>query len=185
MTLGRFFKEYVYIPLGGNKVKVSRNILNLFIVWFLTGIWHGADYNFALWGLFLFVVMVLERYVFRGFFDKHPVAGHIYMIVFIPVNWLIFTITNIRSLCKYLLILFGIHIDAALISNDVLFEALKNYGVFIVLGVILSTRIPFIVYGKLREKRSIWLKLIAFGVFSLATYLMVQGLDNPFLYFRF
>ena len=81
MTLGSWFKEYVYIPLGGNRKGIARTYLNLFIVWMLTGIWHGADWNFVLWGLLLFILIAVEKAGLGDFMEKHRVIGHIYMIV--------------------------------------------------------------------------------------------------------
>ncbi len=185
MTLGRFFKEYVYIPLGGNKVGALRNIFNTFVIWFLTGIWHGADYNFVIWGLFLFVMMVFEKYVLKNFTKKYKVIGHIYMLLLIPVSWLVFSISDLNDLRNYLMIMAGVHNYPALTDMGIFLNALKDYWFLLLAGILLSTRLPFIVYGRLKEKKSILLPLAAFVIFGVSTYFMIQGLDNPFLYFRF
>lgn len=95
MTLGSWFRDYVYIPLGGNRKAVPRVYLNLFIVWLLTGIWHGAGWNFILWGVFLFAVIAVEKAGLKKKLDARPVLGHLYMLFLIPLSWMIFAITDI------------------------------------------------------------------------------------------
>ena len=89
MTLGTWFREYVYIPLGGNRCGKGRGIFNLFVVWMLTGFWHGADWNFIIWGLFLFAVITIERQGVRDYMESHRFIGHIYMILLIPLQWMV------------------------------------------------------------------------------------------------
>lgn len=185
MTLGRFFKEYVYIPLGGNRVSVPRNIFNMFVIWFLTGIWHGADYNFVIWGLFLFAVMVLEKFVFKGILKRFRVIGHIYIILLIPVSWLIFSITDLGRLREYLLILIGIREFPPLTGMNILLDTLRDYGILLAIGVVMSTRLPFIAYEKLKRKKSVLLPIAAAVSLGLSVYFLMRGLNNPFLYFRF
>ena len=100
-TLGTWFREYVYIPLGGNRKGKCRTILNLLTVWLLTGIWHGAGYNFILWGLVTFLLIVSEKYLFGKAFHRYPIIGRLYMIVAIPVTWALFAVEDINQLCIF------------------------------------------------------------------------------------
>ena len=98
MTLGSWFREYVYIPLGGNRVGKVALVRNLFIVWMLTGIWHGAGYNFVLWGFVLWTALMIEKFFLLKYLDKWPVFGHLYMFLMIPLTWAIFAIDDIQQL---------------------------------------------------------------------------------------
>ena len=98
MSLSTWFREYVYIPLGGNRVKVHRHILNLLIVWSLTGLWHGASWNFVLWGAYFGVLLILEKYVYGKYLEKAPNwFRHVYAIVIVMVSWVFFSITDISK----------------------------------------------------------------------------------------
>ena len=98
ITLGSWFREYVYIPLGGNRCSKARNLFNLLFVWLLTGIWHGAGYNFLLWGFILFLLIATEKYLTGKFLNSHPAIGHIYMILIIPLMWAVFAVSDMREL---------------------------------------------------------------------------------------
>ncbi|MDU4144538.1 MAG: MBOAT family O-acyltransferase, partial [Clostridium sp.] len=106
ITLGSWFKEYVYIPLGGNRKGKVRVTFNLFIVWALTGLWHGASYNFLLWGLFFFLLISIEKLGLINFLNKHRVFSHIYTIVLLLIGWTLFAITDFNGICEYLSKLF-------------------------------------------------------------------------------
>lgn len=106
MTLGSWFREYVYIPLGGNRKGFCRTICNLFTVWLLTGLWHGADWNFILWGLSLFILIVIEKMGMGKIFVRYPVAGHICMLFAIPLTWMLFAITDLSQIAVYIYRLF-------------------------------------------------------------------------------
>lgn len=183
ITLGRFFREYVYIPLGGNRKGVLRTILNLFVVWALTGLWHGASWNFVLWGIGFFVLLVLEKNIYGKFLEKYPLLGHIYLWLLIPVSWMVFEITDFSQLVIYLKQMVGIHTDQVLVSTAQLLRYLKEYGWLFALCALCSTWLPVRLYRKLTGNR--WLVLICFAVFWLSVYEIRQGANNPFLYFRF
>jgi alginate O-acetyltransferase complex protein AlgI len=106
MTLGLWFKEYVYIPLGGNRMGISRQILNLLIVWFLTGFWHGAAINFIIWGLYFFILLVIEKLFLFKWLNRHTVMSRIYFIFFILVGWAIFAISDLTLLAQYISAMF-------------------------------------------------------------------------------
>ena len=98
ISLGNWFKNYIYIPLGGNRKGKIRTILNLLVVWILTGLWHGANYNFILWGLFICLIIVIEKLLIKKYLDKYKFFGHLYMLLLIPISWSIFAITDIKQL---------------------------------------------------------------------------------------
>ena len=108
ITLGRWFREYVYIPLGGNRKGKARQIFNMFVVWFLTGLWHGANWNFIFWGLFLFTVLCVEKAGLLKILERWKVFGRLYMCFLIPVSWTLFAITDFTQLKIYLSKLFPV-----------------------------------------------------------------------------
>ncbi len=183
ITLGRFFREYVYIPLGGNRKGRIRTIFNLFIVWALTGLWHGASWNFVLWGLGFFVLLTAEKNLYGDFLNRHKWLGHIYMWVIIPVSWMIFEITDFTQLRIYLGQLIGIHPQEVLVGTDQLLRYLGEYGWLFVICAVCATWLPVRLYRHF--KRSWFAVLISLGIFWFSVYEIYQGAANPFLYFRF
>ena len=177
MTLSGWFREYVYIPLGGNRKGTARTYVNLLIVWALTGFWHGADWNFVLWGLFFFVVLSLEKLFLTDFLEQHRVFAQVYAKLLIAFSWMIFAITDLGQIGVFFRQLFCFR------AGDDALYAVQNYGIFLLIGCILSTP----VFAGLYEK---W-KLRAPGIiasflilFASVAYLADAGY-NPFLYFRF
>lgn len=183
ITLGSWFREYVYIPLGGNRKSKLLTVRNLFVVWLLTGIWHGAGYNFILWGFVLFVILVLEKYLIGDFLSKHRILGHLYMALLIALTWAIFAIDDFEKLGIFFSRLFPF---GQSIWSDFRYDYLKylkEYALFFVSAVLLSTKLP---YRLLKEKKCRPLTFIfLLAVFVASTYCMYQGFDDPFLYFRF
>lgn len=183
MTLGRFFREYVYIPLGGNRKGRLRTITNLFIVWALTGLWHGASWNFVLWGIGFFVLLVLEKNIYGDFLERHAWIGHLYLWILVPVSWMVFEITDFSQLLIYLKQMVGIHAAPVLVSNEQLLRYVQEYGWLFAVCALCATWFPVRVYRKLRDSR--WLVLICFAIFWFSVYELHRGAANPFLYFRF
>lgn len=185
MTLGSWFREYVYIPLGGNRVGKAALVRNLFIVWMLTGIWHGAGYNFVLWGFVLWTLLMIEKFFLLKPLEKFPVFGHLYMFLMIPLTWAIFAIDDIKQLGVFFTRLFpffgqGPHSEYGM---DYL-EYWQLYYPFLLVAAIFSTRIPFRILEKIRNNKVIvWFILLA--ILGGSIYCMYQGYDDPFLYFRF
>ncbi|MBR3737627.1 MAG: MBOAT family protein [Eubacterium sp.] len=181
ISLGMWFREYVYIPLGGNKKGLPRQIVNLFVVWFLTGLWHGAGWNFVLWGLYFFVLLVAEKLFLLKLLKKIPaVFGHIYTLLAVLFSWAIFANDSFSKLKIFIPSLFGAN---GAYSADFIYY-LKSYAVILVLGAFFSTDYP----KKLFEKvcKSSALKSIIAVVLMLLSVLMLIGDSyNPFLYFRF
>ena len=177
ITLSTWFREYIYIPLGGNRKGRIRTYVNLFIVWFLTGFWHGAGWNFIFWGLFFFVMLVIEKSGFGKFLEGHRLFSHIYSIILIGLSWMIFAITDISELFVFFskLISFG--------RDDTALYFLRNYGVVLCIGCILSTPLLKGVYDKYKKRIpgiivSLLILVVSVAYLADATY-------NPFLYFRF
>lgn len=199
ITLGRWFREYVYIPLGGNRKGLKRQILNLLIVWLLTGLWHGASWNFALWGLYYFVLLFIEKVFLLKKMEQWPLfLRHIYGKFFIIIGWVIFALEDFAAIGGYFKALFGIRHT---LVNETAFYQWSSYGVLMVILLFASTRIPIrcvrwikeFVMGKLPEairKRSSVIAFIVYGFYTICILfislsLLVKGSYNPFLYFRF
>jgi len=177
ITLGSWFKEYVYIPLGGNRKGTLKLVRNLFVVWFLTGFWHGADYNFILWGLFFFILLAIEKFFLLKYLQQSPLLSRLYFIPLILIGWAIFAISDMQVLTHYLKTLFSFNI-----GNDFMYY-LSNYGVVMIAGIFFAT--PLFKQFITRE-RFAWLLNVCllFGLLLSIAYL-VDSSYNPFLYFRF
>lgn len=183
MTLGTWFREYVYIPLGGNRVITAKHIRNLLIVWGLTGVWHGAGINFLLWGLYYGVLLIIEKYLIGGFLKKHKVIGHTFTLIAVVIGWMLFANTSFASLGQYFCMMFGI--GKVSFFNATAGYFLRTSIVLLVLGVLFSTPIMhqlgeqiFVCYPKVSAAVRVFLFLLCIAALVYQTY-------NPFLYFRF
>ena len=178
MSLGIWFRDYVYIPLGGNKCSKPRWFFNIFVVWFLTGLWHGASFNFILWGLYFGVILVIEKLFLLEVLKKIPnFLNHFYVLFLIIISFVIFDITNLNEMFNYL---------NAMFINDVLFDKTFYYYlipniILLILSIITSTPIIKVILDKYKYIRFIVLIL---GLI-LSTAFLVDSSFNPFLYFRF
>ncbi len=187
MTLGAWFREYVYIPLGGNRKGRVRTIRNLFVVWFLVGFWHGADWNFILWGLMIFVLQIIEKNFLLTFLRKEHIfaklISHAYMICYILVSWTIFAISDFDQLRIYLARMFPFFGIGNTIHSMDFVKYLTSYAPLLLICLIFCTDYP----GKLAKK--VEHKVIPVGIalviFWYSVYYLSIGLNNPFLYFRF
>lgn len=184
ITLGSWFREYVYIPLGGNRCSKARNLFNLLFVWLLTGIWHGAGYNFLLWGFILFLLIATEKYLTGKFLNSHPAIGHIYMLLIIPLMWAVFAVSDMRELGVLFTRLFPFFGTGALsvFKYDYL-KYLKEYYPFFIASILFSTRLPYKLLERIRN--SVLVPILLLAIFSASIYCMYKGFDDPFLYFRF
>ena len=183
ITLGAWFREYVYIPLGGNRRGGLRTLRNLLVVWLLTGFWHGASWNFVLWGLFLFLIMVIERAGLRRFLENHRLVGHAYMLLLIPLSWMLFAITDFSQLGLFFSRLVGLNGGFFGPFRWDFVGYLKDYGLLLGLGLLFCTPLP----GKLWQKiqKTPLSAVILLAIFWGAVYCLYRGLNDPFLYFRF
>ena len=183
ITLGSWFREYVYIPLGGNRGGTAKTIRNLLVVWLLTGFWHGASWNFVLWGLLLFLLLVIERAGLRQFFEAHRWLGHLYMLFAIPLSWMLFAITDFSQLGVFFSRLFPLDGQVwGIFAGDWL-EYGQTYGLWLGLCLLFCTPLPKKLWATCKTTPLAVVFLLA--VFWAAVYCLYQGMNDPFLYFRF
>lgn len=178
MTLGSWFREYLYIPLGGNRVSRPRLYFNLFVVWAATGFWHGASWNFIFWGLFFFVFLVIERMGFKQVLERHSAFSHVYVIFFLLLSWALFAVTDLGMLGDLFTRMF---VPAG--GVDWIYY-LRNYIVVFILGTVLSTPALKGLYLRL-EKNNVFCLIFFGAIFLASTAYLVDATYNPFLYFRF
>jgi len=180
MSLSSFFKDYVYIPLGGNRKNQFRNIL---IVWMLTGLWHGASWNFIIWGIYFGVLLIGEKYIFNKYLNKIPnVIKHITTILLIVISFYIFGFDNMNLLVSFGKILFGFS-GNSFIDNTFMFY-ITNYLITLIIATLFST--PIYKIFKERVKVNGIIILIVYSIlFILTVSFLVSDTYNPFLYFRF
>lgn len=187
ITLGAWFREYVYIPLGGNRRGRLRTCFNLFIVWLLVGFWHGASWNFVIWGLLIFVLLVIEKGFLLKFLNHKNIfsrlISHMYMLIYILVSWTIFAITDFSELGVYLMKLLPIHGVSDLIPPNDFGRLLNIYAPLLIASVIFASALPKMLWNRLRD--SVLGILILLAVFWYCVYLLAIGANNPFMYFRF
>lgn len=189
ISLGSWFRDYVYIPMGGNRVKKSRLFLNIFTVWFLTGFWHGAEWNFIIWGLYFGVLLLIEKFYLLKYIEKTSVIKHIYVLFFTTISFAIFSANGAKEATNIVLSMFGKG-DLPFISSAFLYN-LKNYGFVIVLAISAAT--PLWVKVKeyilkvdvLKNCYDIIEIVVLLVLLLVGTGFFVDGSFNPFLYFRF
>lgn len=185
ISLSSWFREYVYIPLGGNRKGKGRQVLNLLIVWMLTGLWHGASWNFVLWGVYFGILLIVEKFLLKKVLDKLPsVCRHIYALFFIIMGWVIFDFTEMSEMGQFLVRLFsGTY---GFVSDDAL-SLVVSYLPLIIIGIFACLPVWKKLYFKTQDKKwSIALQCVTVAaVLVLATASLVSSSYNPFLYFRF
>ena len=181
MTLTGWFREYVYIPLGGNRVSKPRFYLNIFIVWFLTGFWHGAGWNFIICGLFFAVLMIIERGFLLNYLKKLPsFISRLYLLFVVTVSWVLFAHNSLGEALSYLKVMFGFGPNNFVNTSSL--YAITNFYVLLVIGIIFSTPIM----NSLKLRLNEWLVFAFYiAVLFLSTAYLVDATFNPFLYFRF
>lgn len=180
ISLSSFLKDYIYIPLGGSRCSNSRYIFNLFVVWFLTGFWHGADYNFILWGLYFGLVLIIEKFVFRGFFDRHKIIGFVYTALIVNISFVIFNHSNLLDIKNFIVGLFNFKY---LVDKETLFY-LKNYVVFFAVCIVGITPLCKNIYSRLKNKDLVNIVLVVL-LLIVSTAYIIDATFMPFLYFRF
>ncbi|MEG2192390.1 MAG: MBOAT family O-acyltransferase, partial [Oscillospiraceae bacterium] len=178
MTLSGWFKEYVYIPLGGNRKGLKRQLFNMLIVWFLTGFWHGADWNFMLWGLYYFMLLAIEKIFLYDFLQDKKWLGRIYALLAIAVGWAIFYITDLGLLSAFLGKMFSFSGGVSAVYY------FKNYGVSILIGILCSTTLTTKFYEKFKDNNLVMIVVLSL-ISLLSVAYLVDSTYNPFIYFRF
>ena len=189
ISLSSFFRDYVYIPLGGNRVSKVKFIRNIFIVWLLTGIWHGASYNFILWGLYYAILLLIEKMFTGKYIEKLPkVLKMLYSLFFITLGWVIFRVENLNDLVLVIKKMFSFNNTSfvTLFNNNSMLISTIPY---IILGIFLSLPIDKWFKEKVDKSNSVILTLIEdliLGVlFGISIMFLVSNSYNPFIYFRF
>lgn len=198
MTLTGFFRNYLYIPLGGNRKGKLRMYLNLLIVWFLTGLWHGADWNFIIWGLYYFVLISIERLLFNkndGLLLKLKnkewpatvrfvlrIVRHFYAVFAAAVGWAVFAISNLEDLGAFMQRLFAPLFGQPLSGMEMSSFSWVMYA-WLLIGALFSSTLPAKLYDKIRYR--IPATIILFALFWLSVVQLTDSVYNPFLYFRF
>ena len=180
ISLSSFLKDYIYIPLGVSRCSNSRYIFNFLVVWFLTGFWHGADYNFILWGLYFGLVLIIEKFVFRGFFDRHKIIGFVYTAFIVNISFVIFNHSNLLDIKNFIVGLFNFKY---LIDKETLFY-LKNYVVFFIVCIVGITPLCKNIYSRLKNKDLLNIILVII-LLVVSTAYIIDATFMPFLYFRF
>ncbi len=189
ISLGSWFRDYVYIPLGGNRYGKLRQLFNIFVVWFLTGFWHGAEWNFIIWGLYFAVFLTVEKFFLSEKLKKSKIISHIYVLFLTLISFVIFSANDLTSALNYVGGLFGSQ-NLPAISTETIYY-LKSYGIVILLGIICATPIFKNIKNSLTDKKYISsiiniaeIPVMIFIMVACTAYL-VDGSFNPFLYFRF
>lgn len=189
MTLGSWFRDYVYISMGGNRVSKGRWFFNIATVWFLTGLWHGAAWNFVVWGLMFAVLLLVEKAGFLHFLNRHKVFSHIYVMLMVAVSFVIFNAADMKEALQYLRVMFTGG-SLPFLSQEFLYY-LRSYGVILLLAIVGATPMIPESIKKLREKKwgntilNIVEPIFLVLLFVVITSFLVNDSYNPFLYFRF
>ena len=184
ISLSTWFREYLYYPLGGNRVSVPRHIFNLVVVWALTGLWHGASWTFVVWGLYYCFLLILEKYVIKDALEKAPGAvRHIYTMTAVGIGWVFFMSGTLKDALTYLRTCFFAGGYPLFNTNTIFF--LRTSLVLMVISVICSTELPGIGFDRLQKKFPAAWFVISTGILILSTAYLLYSSYNPFLYFRF
>ena len=189
MSLGSWFRDYVYIPLGGNRVSRRRHFFNIAVVWMLTGFWHGAAWNFLFWGLYFSVILILEKAFLLQWLKKRKCVGHLYVLLLVVVSFVIFDAKDMPSAFSCIQAMFGGG-GYPLVSVEGLYS-LRSYGFVLLLAAVGATPVPRNLVRKLRDAArwdTAWAlgeSALYIGLVILCTAYLVDGSFNPFLYFRF
>lgn len=185
MTLGRWFKKYLYFPLGGSRCSFAKTIRNTFVVWAFTGLWHGASWNFVLWGLIFFVLLTIERLGLGKLLAKTKVLKHIYVIFLIPLTWVVFALPNMQDIATYFSRLFPFFVDntASFVNTKDVIRALHDYWYLLIACVVFCLPFPSRWYEKHKNSKLVILGLVL--IYLMSVYKMQTQTSNPFLYYQF
>lgn len=188
MSLSSWFRDYVYIPLGGNRVSKFKWIRNIFVVWFLTGFWHGASWNFIIWGLYFGVILVIEKVLLGKYLEKTKVLKYIYSLLIIVIGFLIFNSNSVNEILSSLKNMF-LFTDIPFSSRETIYY-LKSNLILIIISIVGAT--PFMKKVILKIKKTKYSKIIDvlepiiyIILLTLCTAFLIDASFNPFLYFRF
>ena len=182
ISLGTWFRDYVYIPLGGSRVGMARMLINLLIVWMLTGFWHGAEWNFILWGLYFAVLLIVEKLFLLKWLNHSKVISRIYVLLLVVISFVIFNAGSINEAFVYIGGMLGVG-DYPLVSTETLYY-LKDYLFVLIIAIVGATNFPKYFVTKFKTLQ--WLEpIVLIALLVVSTAYLVDGSFNPFLYFRF
>ncbi|MFE6139412.1 MBOAT family O-acyltransferase [Bacillus sp. NPDC057893] len=188
ISLGSWFREYVYIPLGGNRIGLMKQLRNLFVVWLLTGLWHGANWNFIIWGLYFGLFVTLEKlFLLKWLKNRMSFIGHMYTLIIVLIGWVFFEFENLSVAIDFIGTMFGFN-QSVFLDNKTLYYLTTNFILFFVLAIC-STPFPKRAFVYIREKSklpgAIGIPVFYVVLVVLSTAYLVNATYNPFLYFRF
>ena len=187
MSLGSWFRDYVYIPLGGNRVSKPRWYFNIFVVWCLTGLWHGAAMQFVVWGLMFAVLLVIEKHWFLKKLEKARIWNHIYVLFVVVISFVIFNAADMKEAFSYIGGMFGLG-NVPLMSAECAYY-FRSYAVLIVGAVVGATPLVKSMGSKFVtrfEKAAMLIRpMVLFAILGVCTAYLIDSSFNPFLYFRF
>ena len=189
MTLSGFLQKYIYFPLGGSRKGLARSILNILIVFLISGIWHGAAWNFIIWGLYFVVFLLLEKLWLGAYIKKAKIANHVYVLFFVMISFIIFDATSMQEAGKNIAGLFGIGTSGTVSMESIYY--LKDYLVIFLVAIVGATPLPKKLYEKVmripagKKLINVAEPILMIGLLLAITAFLVDGSFNPFLYFRF
>lgn len=188
ITLGSWFKSYVYIPMGGNRGSTFKTVRNLVVVWFLTGLWHGASWNFVIWGLYFGVLIIAERLFLKKILDRLPSFwSWAYTFVLVVIGWVLFEFDSLSKIGTYLAAMFGLN-GAGLANNQSIYLLISNAVMFVLCAIGSTTLLRKVVKPALqkRPKELGYVKVaVEIGLFIVCVCFLITSEYNPFLYFNF
>lgn len=183
MSLGTWFRDYLYIPLGGNRRGLPRQIFNILVVWALTGLWHGANWTFLLWGLYYAVFLIIEKVFLLKKLEKVPVVAHFYALLVAVVGWMLFQLNSVGEVVRYWGAMFGAG-SAAFTATDVFYA--RSYAVILLVAAVAATPLPKTLFQRIPKKvQNVLTPILTALCLVISTAYLVDATYNPFLYFRF
>lgn len=183
MTLGSWFRDYVYIPMGGNRKGVPRLLLNLCVVWLLTGLWHGSGVNFLIWGITVGLFVIVEKLFYGKWLSRHKLVSHIYVWIVIPLTWVIFAVTSLPDLGIYFGRLFPFFGIGETLNPQDIFKYFSMYWWLLLAGIFFC--IPGVSAWFNKHRKSWYANALLLVLFWMAVYQLTNAANNPFMYFRF
>lgn len=189
MSLGSWFRDYVYIPMGGNRVSLPRRLFNIFTVWMLTGFWHGAEWNYVIWGVYFAILLILEKQFLLKMLNRIPTLSHVYLLIVVGISFVIFGSEDFGDMGNRIGGLFGLG-QVPLISTEFLYQ-LRSFAPILILAILGATPLPKKIFERVGEKPLAKKALIVLEpavlilLLTVVTAYLVDGSFNPFLYFRF
>lgn len=186
ISLSTWFRDYIYIPLGGNRKGIKRQIINMSVVWLLTGFWHGASWNFIMWGLYYLIFLILEKFVLKNILKKTPdLLKHIYALLIILIGWVLFRVENMSQFFDIIKTMFSFDLNSTSLMEARIY--LETYYVYFILAILFSTNVYYVICDKFKNKKVFEVIKYVFLIvlFVISIMFLAQSSYNPFIYFRF